>query len=663
MLRRGITWIVVGLTLWTVLPTPASAGTDSLSAVFVSGVERIPLNRVVGRDNRDPNWDWTLNTTYTLQTHSQTFTGVRLPYYSNSGPAAVLLNDSTGRDIYPADGWELVLRDFGPVPIPFFILYNKYRGILRVFFFSTLQSTFSSAVGRLTFQSTSTARTGAHFTLSEKTVFLDNYNPARAQVVVGAIQPQQWGFFDFDVSGYDPGIATKDDPTFVFEITGVTQSDLTATGTVNLTTGPVSANTNMRPGSSFIDSAFSVIDNVNKRHASVKKFRETIDQQVDASSGAWWAAPLRAIRSLTTKSWFLSLGPVAGFLDFVLGGGSSKSTLPFPLATEGTVSLRGEISTQTAVYDLIFRAPGSRHLTPVIDADSNVLPLYDVPLGVFNVTTRPAFDITVTSDLIQIIPTCPWNIDVQSHATKNLQVTYNTQIFSSADIRVTWAPWIYPARRFVTVSSFNSGWTDFFSGDGNDADLYIDLISGAYFAQRIAVKATLTPSGAAPGVEPVTLYKTYDVGANVINQYTGFGLCESGPFLRLPGNEAPETAAAAGSVGSRAEARLRWVEENRAARQWEPPAVWEDYVAETLDLLLERGALGGPGAGERPEQILDDVRYELRQRLAEGAWGELSDGDLRLLEAAALQTLAAGQGDLPGEGEPEVSEPLLERTF
>lgn len=508
-----------GATAWAAVPEKT-----------ISPLVSVQLNRAMTslNDNRDPNWDWTTNATYTLQTHSQTFTGVRLPYYSNSGPAAALLNDPAGRDIAREDGWVLVLRDFGPVAMPFFILYNKYRGILRIFFFSTLDSTFSSAVGRLSFQTATAARSGAHFTLSERSRFLDSYDPARSQVSIGAIQPQQWGFFDFDVSGYDPGIGSKDDPTFVFEIAGVTQSDLTATGEVNLVTGPVSAMANMRPGSSFVDSTFNVINNVNKRHASVVALRKTVDEQVKNAGSAWWAGPLKAIQSLTNSAWLGALGPVAGFLETVLGGGSRSSTLPAPMATEGTISLRGQISTQTSVYTLIFRVPGGRHLTPGIDAQSNVLPLYDTPLGLLNVRTLPAFDVTVTSDNTQIIPTCPWQVDVEALATTPLQVDVNPFVFASADIRATFAPMDRPAERFVTLSNFNASWTNSYAGDQNDSDLYLDLIRGFGFFDQIALRATLTPAGAAVGLEPVRLYKVYDVLSEVQRQYSGFGGCGGG---------------------------------------------------------------------------------------------------------------------------------------
>ena len=63
--------------------------------------------------------------------------------YASTGPAAADLNISGDRDILPSQGWVLVVRDFGsaetpPTSLPYFILYNKYRGLLRLFYWSTL---------------------------------------------------------------------------------------------------------------------------------------------------------------------------------------------------------------------------------------------------------------------------------------------------------------------------------------------------------------------------------------------------------------------------------------------------------------------------------------------------------------------------------------------
>ena len=610
--------------------------------IFEDGKQRIWLNSYSseksGVNNRDPNWDWTVNQTYTLQSTSGTFPNVRLPYYAGSGPAAAMLNDSTARDIEPEDGWELVLRNFGPgAEVPFFMLYNKYRGILRVFYYSTLPQTFTRAVARLRYQTQLTSRSGAHFTFLDKNKYVNNYDPARSQVVVGSVAYHQWAYFDFDVSGYDPTIGSKNDPTFVIEIAGVTQTDLTATGEVDLITGPVSA---AKSGGGFnVAGAFS---NIKKRNKDVKKFKNDITGLAESAGSAWWAAPIKAIKGLTEKSWFKALGPVAGFLEYAIGGGSKKSTLPAPLSTKGNVTLRGTLTTSGDLYTLILRVPGSNHVDPVNDDLSNVLPLYDDPLGVLNVQSAPSYSGTVTTDSIQIFPTGPWNITANTSASSSLQIVYNTTVFQSANVKVAWAPYDQPAVGYVSVSSFNSGWSRSFSGGASDADLYIDLSSGAYFS-RIAIKAELTPVGAASGLEPTTLYKAYTSLANISLVFDppsggggggGGGGIDPCIFCGRIGNPGPEPRTRP------IDGLIRTLERAQLERPLVVPQTLDEHIDDYVLILA-------PLFEQRmdPALKLEIARDTHRDQLAAlGLLEEWSEEDLRILESLALRKLAEQVG-------------------
>ena len=62
-------------------------------------------------------------------------------------------------DFQVADGWELVKKNFGtpttPVSTPYFILYNKYKSILRVFMYIQPSSGYNSAYIHLMFNNNS----------------------------------------------------------------------------------------------------------------------------------------------------------------------------------------------------------------------------------------------------------------------------------------------------------------------------------------------------------------------------------------------------------------------------------------------------------------------------------------------------------------------------
>jgi hypothetical protein len=87
-------------------------------------------------------FDWrTPNFTIYLQSGQGSLgveTTIVNPYFDQSlNPTTFNLANATVKDFAPADGWELLYRSFGTadagVKTPFFVLYNRYNGTVRVF--------------------------------------------------------------------------------------------------------------------------------------------------------------------------------------------------------------------------------------------------------------------------------------------------------------------------------------------------------------------------------------------------------------------------------------------------------------------------------------------------------------------------------------------------
>ncbi|HEV8577844.1 MAG TPA: hypothetical protein VGX68_02080 [Thermoanaerobaculia bacterium] len=102
---------------------------------------------------------------------------------------------------------------------------------------------------------------------------------------------------------------------------------------------------------------------------------------------------LKGIGNLLGKDWLKALGPVAGFVEAILGFGSGSGSHA-PLLINATVKLNGSMTAETLFATILLRAPGSIHADPVNDASSNVLPLYDRPLGIFNLLSAPVLSVT-----------------------------------------------------------------------------------------------------------------------------------------------------------------------------------------------------------------------------------------------------------------------------
>jgi hypothetical protein len=483
-----------------------------------------------GDPNRNPSWDWTVNTTYPLYVSSLAApVNVLLPYYAATGPAAGDLNISGDRDILPSQGWVLVVRDFGsstsPTPLPYFMLYNKYRGILRLFYWSTLPSSFDHAAASLHFQQTTAAKTAALMTLSDSSqLTVDGYNPSRAEIVIGKIAWQQWSYLDFDLAGYDPNLASKTDPTLVFDLTGVNTTSLVASGTIDLNQVLEVNQPNSSNGfQNIVNGVVTAFTKPAARYKQIADAQEVYKKLGQDHLSTWWGQYLSQIgTTLSGASWLRALGPVVGVLESIFGGGSSSPSQPKPLIFNGQVTLNGTLTSQSVLYSIILRVPGAIHADPTNDAISNVLPLYDHPLGVFNLLSVPTVDTYIQDG----IGYCyngydTWDYEyyyIGATAQKFKQISYAVNPWSGLQVQSLDVAYI-PDDGPPDFSQNGDGYyppcelssyvvSDEYPGAG--AHDYCDnIVTGAFAQRRIGVRVSLAPNPLPTGFEPTTLIKAY----------------------------------------------------------------------------------------------------------------------------------------------------------
>jgi hypothetical protein len=429
--------------------------------------QEILVNRaystVPGDPNRDPNWDWTVDQTYTLYLDSGAVT-VRLPYYSGSGPAAADLNISTGRDILPVDGWVLVVRHFGTptssVNFPYFILYNKYRGILRLFYWSPLTTPVTRAVGKMYFQQSS--NTAALMTFSgPEPEYVNAYDTDKAQIVVGMLEPRQWGYLDFDVSGYDPNLAGKTDPTLVMTIYGVHDSQIVLEGSIQGTITADPGLTAHKPDTAnnlknIVDGVIAFYEKPAQYHKRIADAQQKFNTMADANADTWWGKYLKKIANLGASQWVRALGPVAGFIEAVKAFGSSSSSAPTPLFLNAEVRLEGGITEETQFYTILLRVPGSIHADPTGDTSSNILPLYDRPLGIFNLLAAPTVELTYVDSYYEC---SDWGW------------TYTESCIAEVDQRLAQLDYVVNPDSGLAVESFDAA---YIPSNGGLPDFYVE---------------------------------------------------------------------------------------------------------------------------------------------------------------------------------------------
>lgn len=463
-------------------------------------------------ENRNPLWKWYENTNYTFVTYSGTYTNVKLPFFASEGPCAEYFNYSTNKDMYPVDGWVLVLRDFGTVELPYFVLYNKYRGILRFFYWSTLETGYSHAVGKLSFQNNS--NTLGFFTLTNKDVTLGNYNAkgATSVVSINKIMQHQWCWFDFDLSGYDPSVITKTDPTLILEITGVTETSLVVKGDISFSYDNISVAKNGSSGgfNNVINGAISNYTDIAKRFRNINDAQAEYKKwaNLTENSTKWYAQIINVAANGASGDFIKSLASIASIVNYAIGGGSSSAASQAPLLKRGDIELKGTLTTNEPRFIKTIRVPGSIHADPTNDAISNILPLYDVPLGLYNLAVQPVIELNdYVQDFVDQNGTGSYYLNSNGNL-QPLNYVYNTNVFSGCSIKLSEVSDISNISNYVDKLQFYNTifcneYTEYYE---NDRLIRKDQVCGHYF-QKLGMLTTLTPKET--NVIPVDLLKSY----------------------------------------------------------------------------------------------------------------------------------------------------------
>ena len=199
--------------------------------------------------NINPNWDW-INGDYPqapypssqYKMYIETANGIiqesprNAPW--NQGNAWIGL-----QDMRKEDGWVLISRDFGTpwraiyAPdqkgSPYFILYNKYRGILRFFMWIRTGSAFSSGAIQIEFDYDNSFKTATLSLLKPRSYATDKV-PMVANNVGSALtipMEDNWCWADFPMA-YDPTFTPSIDGAWLnFQVLGTTESDVKISGT------------------------------------------------------------------------------------------------------------------------------------------------------------------------------------------------------------------------------------------------------------------------------------------------------------------------------------------------------------------------------------------------------------------------------------------------
>ncbi len=380
-----------------------------------------------GKDGIQPfNFNWeTVDWMPTPAVVGQTL--INSPWIGQ-GSITSIYGIDVANDYKASDGWVLVYNSFdpnspGPLEDPYFILYNRYRGLMRIYFFVTSQVSANSdyLVDGLT-ASTSGTTSLLNF-LGNDIVDVSQNQLSYSQIEPGPpdgsapLGTRKWYMLQYELA-YDPNLANTNynniQLSWYTNYNSISKISLGGPliGSVNGSVGSSTSNISSSllnglkvvttaglslAGSSAVNNAsgnFSAVNPILNPDGTLQGFSPTTVNNKLGLSNATFTALQSGLNSAFSAATGNIPGAVAGLLSAIIGGNSNAQTISLTLNAklqlDGTSTSKGSFPASPAsVY-----VPGT-----IIDpiTAQGYIPLYTNSLGIFNLSSKPIVNIHTNS--------------------------------------------------------------------------------------------------------------------------------------------------------------------------------------------------------------------------------------------------------------------------
>jgi len=299
-------------------------------------------------------------------------------------------------DYKRVNGWKLLYSTFkysgSPLVDPYFVLYNVYRGTLRIYFYiNSITNTFSSYIQDAVYLNGLTA---SHILNYLGTDIVDTesntcvYNSMRPQPLSGGapLANNQWYMVEYELA-YDPNLANIGYNQLRFQV----KSDYYQIDTIRLggeiktaISGSIGAKS-----TSAMDLVQSEFQEAKKGVAGVLGvgMLNALGVQSPPSNGSnnkvgikntVFSSLVSAVTGMAS-SFFSGLPSFAvSLLNAIIGGSSSSAGTTVSLKAENDIRLRGAITSSGAIGNWSMYIPGTHFFGTI----SGYIPLYNELLGV-----------------------------------------------------------------------------------------------------------------------------------------------------------------------------------------------------------------------------------------------------------------------------------------
>jgi len=368
----------------------------------------------------DPDWDWENATSPNYDCYVIGYPQPLQPLSPFTNPDG-LIDQIVAKNDYKKDrGWLLVKKSFGCPGYqisgrPYFVLYNKFTGVLRVFQLNLTNDFFSGMKSALVFTDDN-GRRGATFNFSKPVQLAQDQYPLASDKMDYPMFVHEKSNKDFWlVSEYQVGF----DPEVVNNLTKLRLTvDAINNGKITLG-GKFTAETFMPPGyqvtSSNTDKCETALcdagqffgKNAKALKGAPKIFDEIKDFGKNTKISGTFVSKIQSFINKGFESGGIFTKLVAGatgistafdvlskVTDVFIGIAKKKDTNPtsveqesLPMITRGDINLSGSITTTMDVFSATLQAPGTTY------SGNQNIPYINCPMGVLTLETTPEFEI------------------------------------------------------------------------------------------------------------------------------------------------------------------------------------------------------------------------------------------------------------------------------
>ncbi len=376
-------------------------------------------------------WDWEVSEddpeyckTWGARTFSScgSLTGICHMAAPWNNPAGDILSAiSNQKDYTKEEGWVLIRQDFGSrleaIEFPYFILYNKYRGLMRVFVFVNSPSvTYSSLLMTISYNNATSNRNPTTLATSNEFMLAqDKYFSEKQEEDVIIAVPQLTGV-EWTMAEFRPMFDSRYNhqnyalSEISFDLYGIIKSDVILEGTSEIITEAYTVagqkseimdnngsqtifNLDGAKITKTINTGEKLIESAKKLGDKFKKNEKTKDKPfIKKLTDFIFGGAEKEAEVKNGSAFFSKAGAVLSFVGDIIGIFSkdedeSKPPVFTPTISRSTQTLTGTIETRQVVSAIKLKIPGTRH-----NATTENLPFYDCPLGLINLYNTPQLD-------------------------------------------------------------------------------------------------------------------------------------------------------------------------------------------------------------------------------------------------------------------------------